>query len=297
MRQRTIKKAVELVGIGLHKGVPVKMRLEPLESNSGIRFYRRDKNRYIQLCPQNVIDTKMATVIGEKDVLVSTIEHLMSAVYSYGIDNLLIVLDNDEVPIMDGSAIAFCMLLNEAQTLEQEAPKRILKIKREVKVTQGEKFVALKPYEGLQFDFTIQFSHPVIGKEKFNFEFTKEGFLQEIARARTFGFLHEVQYLRSQGLALGGSLENAIVLDDKKILNPEGLRYEDEFVRHKILDAIGDLSLLGMAIMGRYEAFAGSHHLNHLLTLELLKSKDAFEVIEAPAQYSQRFNIGAIKTA
>ena len=293
MRQRTIEKSVELVGIGLHKGVPVHMRLEPAKQNEGIQFYRKDKNIYIPLDPRHVVDTKMATVIGAQDTTISTIEHLMSAIYSYGIDNLLIVLDNDEVPIMDGSAIAYCMLLDEAGIQELPAPKRALKIKERVEVRTGDKFVSLSPAQGFAVDFTIDFDHPIIGREHMRFEFSKAAYLSEIAKARTFGFLHEVQYLRSIGLARGGSLENAVVLDEKRVLNPEGLRYKDEFVRHKILDAIGDLSLLGMPVMGEYRAFAGSHHLNHLLTKELLARPEAYEIVEAEAQELQGWVIGA----
>ena len=293
MRQRTIAKRVELVGIGLHKGVPVKMVLEPAAENSGIVFYRKDKNVYIKLHSENVVDTKMATVIGKNGVVISTIEHLMSAVYSYGIDNLLIILDNDEVPIMDGSAISYCLLLDEAGILEQEAAKRVLKITKEISVESGKKYVTLRPHTSFVLDFTIDFAHPVIGKEHRRFEFSTAAYVQEIAKARTFGFLKEVQYLRSIGLARGGSLDNAIVLDEQKILNPEGLRFEDEFVRHKILDAIGDLSLLGYPIMGEYEAYAASHELNHKLTLELLKDNTNYEIIEADIEKRRGFGIGA----
>ncbi len=293
MKQRTIAKSVDLVGIGLHKGVPVQMRLEPLPKNSGIIFYRKDKNVKIPLSPENVIDTKMATVIGKDGVSVSTIEHLMSAVYSYGIDNLLITLDNDEVPIMDGSAIAYCMLLDEACLRIQNAPKKVLKIKKEIKVQDGSKYALLRPSDRFALDFTIDFDHPVIGKQHCRFEFDLRSYIEQIARARTFGFLHQVQYLRSQGLALGGSLDNAIVLDEKRVLNPEGLRYEDEFVRHKILDAIGDLSLLGMAVMGEYEAYAASHHLNHLLTQKILEDSRNYEIVEAKTKMTEGYMIGA----
>lgn len=293
MQQRTIAKSVEIVGIGLHKGVPVTMRLEPIEEDSGILFYRKDKNRYIKLTPSNVVDTKMATVIGHDGVVISTIEHLMSAVYSYGIDNLLIILDNDEVPIMDGSAISYCMILDEAGIKIQKKPKKVLRIKKDIRVAHQDRYVELHPSNGLTFDFTISFNHPVIQTEQYRFEFSKKAFLEEIAKARTFGFLHEVQYLRSIGLALGGSLDNAIVLDEKKVLNPEGLRYKDEFVRHKILDAIGDLSLLGMPIMGEYRSFAGSHHLNHLLTLKLLENRENYEIIEATSTSLEGYEIVA----
>jgi len=271
---------VELVGIGLHKGSPVNLRLEPLEANSGIVFHRRDVNLSIPLKPENVVDTKMATVIGKDGYVISTIEHLLSAVYAYGIDNLKIIVDADEVPVMDGSSASFCMILDEAGIKQLDTPKKVMLIKKEIEVREGEKYVKLSPAKDLQYDFTIKFPHPVINKQEFVLKFTKESYKQEISRARTFGFLHEVQYLRSKGLALGGSLENAVVLDDKKILNPEGLRYSDEFVRHKILDAIGDMSLVGMNFIGNYEAFAGSHDLNHKLTLELLKDPENYEVVE-----------------
>ncbi len=282
--QTTIKKPVELVGIGLHKGSPVKLRLEPLESNSGIIFHRSDVNVSIPLKPENVVDTKMATVIGKDGFVISTIEHLLSAVYAYGIDNLRVIVDADEVPVMDGSSVSYCMLLDEAGTLELDVAKKIMKIKKEVIVQEGDKYVKLSPAPDLKYDFTIKFPHPVIQNQDFVLEFTKQKYKDEISRARTFGFLHEVQYLRSKGLALGGSLENAIVLDDKKVLNPEGLRFSDEFVRHKILDAIGDMSLIGMNFVGNYEALAGSHDLNHKLTLELLKSEENYEVIELASE-------------
>ena len=280
MYQTTIKKSVELVGIGLHKGTPVRLRLEPLESNNGIIFYRSDVNVAIALTPENVVDTKMATVIGKDGVVISTIEHMLSAVYAYGIDNLKVIVDADEVPVMDGSSASFCMLLDEAEIIELDKPKKVMRIKKEVIVQDGDKYVKLSPSPSLKYDFTIKFPHPIINKQEYVLEFTKESYKNEIARARTFGFLHEVQYLRSKGLALGGTLENAIVLDDKKILNPEGLRFPDEFVRHKILDAIGDMSLIGMNFIGNYEALAGSHDLNHKLTVELLKNPENYEVVE-----------------
>ncbi|MDY0233757.1 MAG: UDP-3-O-acyl-N-acetylglucosamine deacetylase [Sulfurimonas sp.] len=280
MYQTTIEKPVELVGIGLHKGTPVRLRLEPLESNSGIIFYRSDVDVAIPLIPQNVVDTKMATVIGKDGVVISTIEHMLSAVYAYGIDNLKVIVDADEIPVMDGSSASFCMLLDEAGIQELDKPKKVMRIKKEVIVQDGEKYVKLSPSPDLKYDFTIRFSHPVINKQEYVLELNKESYKKEISRARTFGFLHEVQYLRSKGLALGGTLENAIVLDDKKILNPEGLRFPDEFVRHKILDAIGDMSLIGMNFVGNYEAMAGSHDLNHKLTVELLSSAENYEVIE-----------------
>ncbi|MFA7085248.1 MAG: UDP-3-O-acyl-N-acetylglucosamine deacetylase [Aliarcobacter sp.] len=281
MKQRTIKSDIEIVGIGLHKGVPVRMRLEPLPSNSGIIIYRSDAAVTIPLKKEYVVDTKMATVLGKDGVVVSTIEHLLSAIYAYGIDNLRVVLDNDEIPILDGSASGYCMLIEEAGIQEQEEGKKAIKIKKEVVVTTEDgKRVSLKPSNRIVYDFEIKFNHPAIGQQKFHFDYSIEEYKESIAKARTFGFLHEVQYLRSIGLALGGSMENAIVLDETKILNPDGLRYEDEFVRHKILDAIGDMALLEYTMIGEYEAVAGSHHLNHLLTKKLYEDKDNYEIID-----------------
>ncbi|MBL3519776.1 UDP-3-O-acyl-N-acetylglucosamine deacetylase [Arcobacter lanthieri] len=281
MKQRTLKKSVDIVGIGLHKGVPVKMRLEPLPENSGIVIYRSDVGVTIPLKKEYVVDTKMATVLGKDGVIVSTIEHLLSAIYAYGIDNLRIVLDNDEIPVLDGSASGYCMLIEEAGIAELEATKKAIKIKKEVVVeTEDGKKVSLKPSDRIVYDFEIKFNHPAIGTQKFHFDYSIEEYKENISKARTFGFLHEVQYLRSIGLALGGSMENAIVLDETKILNPEGLRYEDEFVRHKILDAIGDMALLEYTLIGEYDAIAGSHHLNHLLTKKLYEDKDNYEIID-----------------
>ncbi|WP_298749916.1 UDP-3-O-acyl-N-acetylglucosamine deacetylase [uncultured Arcobacter sp.] len=281
MKQRTIAKAVEIVGIGLHKGVPVKMRLEPLEANEGIIFYRSDEGLAIPLKIENVVDTKMATVIGKDGVVVSTIEHLLSAVYAYGIDNLRVVLDNDEVPVLDGSSSGYCMLIDEVGIKELSASKKVIKVKKEVEVTTEDgKRVSLKPSNHIVYDFSIDFESPVIGQQNYHFDYSIEEYKENISKARTFGFLHEVQYLRSIGLAQGGSLENAIVVDADKILNPEGLRYENEFVRHKILDAIGDMSLLGYTLIGEYDAHAGSHHLNHLLTKKLYESEENYEIID-----------------
>ena len=281
MKQRTIKSDIEIVGIGLHKGVPVRMRLEPLPSNSGIIIYRSDAAVTIPLKKEYVVDTKMATVLGKDGVVVSTIEHLLSAIYAYGIDNLRVVLDNDEIPILDGSASGYCMLIEEAGIQEQEEGKKAIKIKKEVVVTTEDgKRVSLKPSNRIVYDFEIDFEHPAIGKQKFHFDYSISEYKENISRARTFGFLHEVQYLRSIGLAQGGSMENAIVLDQSKVLNPEGLRYDDEFVRHKILDAIGDMALLEYTLVGEYDAVAGSHHLNHLLTKKLYEDEANYEIID-----------------
>jgi len=281
LKQSTIAKPVNGVGIGLHKGVPIKISLEPLEADSGVVFYRSDLDRYIKAEPQNVQDTRMATVVGNsKEDSVSTIEHLLSAIYAFGIDNILIKLDSYEVPIMDGSSASFCMMLKDAGIQRLDKKRRVIILKEKVTVEKDGKFVSLEPALTPSYEFSITFNHPAISKQEYSFSFSKENYLNEIARARTFGFVKDIQMLRKMDLALGGSLENAIVLDEKRILNIEGLRYENEFVRHKILDAIGDLTLLGYPYIAKYSSHAGSHNLNHELTLKLLENKDSYEIVD-----------------
>lgn len=287
MKQITIKKAIKGVGIGLHKGEPIRFSLHPLESDSGILFYRTDTNTYIEAVPENVIDTRMATVIGKNGSSISTIEHLLSAIYAFGIDNILIKIDASEVPVMDGSSTSFCMMLNEVGLQELDAPKRVMRIDREVEVVDGEKFARVLPSDAHAYHFQIRFNHPAIGFQEYHFDFSKQSYIDQISRARTFGFLKDVQMLRAHNLALGASLENAIVLDNNRIINSQGLRYNNEFVRHKILDAIGDMKLLGMPFIGMYESFAGSHHLNHLLTKEILKDPENYTIVEAEKRHCE----------
>lgn len=289
MKQTTLARRVEGVGIGLHKGEPIQIALEPLEANSGILFYRKDVGLLVQALPHNVVNTQMATVIGSAQYYISTIEHLLSAIYAYGIDNVRVVLDGAEVPVMDGSSASFCMMLDEAGIRTLEATKQVLIIKKEVEVHDGKKFAKVSPSLKPTYSFVIDFDHPSIGKQEYHFEFSKKSFIEEISRARTFGFLRDVQMLRSKGLALGGSLDNAVVMDDKKILNPEGLRFSNEFVRHKILDAIGDLSLLGAPFVGDYASYAGSHNLNHELTKEILKDPSNYEIRTLSQENAQEF--------
>ncbi|MBN2824770.1 MAG: UDP-3-O-acyl-N-acetylglucosamine deacetylase [Campylobacterales bacterium] len=289
MNQRTIKRSVEVVGIGLHKGEPIRMRLEPLDIDGGIVFYRDDLTTTIALSPQSVVDTQMATVIGTNDATISTIEHFLSALYAYGIDNLRIIINGSEMPVMDGSAISFCLLLDEAGIEIQDAPKKIIEIKKEVRVEDGGKFAMLKPSSKASFDFTIDFNHRVIGRQSFSFGFGTQAFVDEIARARTFGFIKDIQYLQRINLAQGASLNNAIGLDDHRVLNPDGLRFEDEFVRHKILDAMGDMMVMGHTILGNYSSFAGSHKLNHLLTKELLKNPENYKIVAVDKVKSRVF--------
>jgi UDP-3-O-[3-hydroxymyristoyl] N-acetylglucosamine deacetylase len=289
MNQRTIRQPVEVVGIGLHKGEPIKLRLEPLGVNAGIIFYREDLALSIPLSPSNVIDTQMATVIGSDKGYISTIEHFLSAVYAYGIDNMRVVVNGNEMPIMDGSASSFCLLLDEAGVDEQEVAKQVIRVKKRVEVRDGAKFVRLEPSNEVTFDFEIDFEHPVIGRQSQSYSFGTKGFLEEIARARTFGFARDIQYLQSINLALGASLNNAIGLDDEKVLNPEGLRFDNEFARHKVLDAMGDMMVTGHNILGAYSSFAGSHKLNHQLTVKLLADTANYEMVALSKVQSREF--------
>jgi UDP-3-O-[3-hydroxymyristoyl] N-acetylglucosamine deacetylase len=289
MRQRTIKKPVEVIGIGLHKGEPIKLRLEPLSEDAGIVFYREDLALRIPLSPSSVIDTRMATVIGSEKGFISTIEHFLSALYAYGIDNLRVIVDGNEMPIMDGSSISFCLLLDEAGIAEQNAPKKVISLKQTVEVRDGDKFVRLSPNNSAIFDFRIKFDHPVIGDQSERFEFSTHNFIEEIARARTFGFAKDIQYLQSQNLALGATLHNAIGLDDHKILNPEGLRFDNEFAKHKVLDAMGDMMVSGYNILAKYESFAGSHNLNYQLTSKLLADSNNYEMVAVEELQSREF--------
>lgn len=289
MQQRTIKKPVEAVGIGLHKGEPIRLRLEPMGANSGIIFYREDIALTIPLKPSSVIDTQMATVIGNEKGFISTIEHFLSAIYAYGIDNLRVVVDGNEMPIMDGSAISFCLLLDEAGIKTLDAPKNIMRILKPVEVRDGDKFVRFIPSDKASFDFKIYFEHPAIAEQSYSFTLSTKKFIDEIARARTFGFAKDIQYLQSKNLALGATLQNAIGLDEHKILNPEGLRFDNEFVRHKILDAMGDMMVGGCAILGAYESFAGSHKLNSMLIAKLKEESYNYEMVAIDAIQSREF--------
>ncbi len=281
MRQLTLAKRVDGIGVGLHKGEPIRFSLEPLDPDSGIIFYRSDTQTYIKAKPSNVIDTTMATVIGvDEENFVSTIEHMLSAISAYGIDNILIKLDAHEAPIMDGSSASFCMMLNEAGVTKQDKSKKIMVIKREVKVKEGDKYAKISPSADSEFTFSIDFKHPAVGFQKFNFRYSKQNYIDQISRARTFGFLKDFQMLRSRNLALGASLDNAVVMDEKKVINSDGLRFSNEFVRHKILDAIGDLTLLGMGYLGHYQSFAGSHDLNHKLTLKILSDPENYTIAD-----------------
>jgi len=278
MRQRTIARTVEATGIGIHKGKPIRILLEPMSSDSGILFYHVLKDVEIPLSVEHVVNTSMATVIGREQAHISTIEHFLSALYAYGIDNIRISVEGDEMPVMDGSAISFCLLLDEAGVTIQEKAKRVMKVKKTVEVREGKKFASLQPSDESSFLLSIAFPHPIIREQSYIYHFGKRGFVEEIARARTFGFAKDIQSLQSRNLALGASLHNAIGLDSRRILNKEGLRFENEFARHKILDVMGDMMVTGYHIVGKYTAFASSHALNHALTKKIFENSENYEL-------------------
>jgi UDP-3-O-[3-hydroxymyristoyl] N-acetylglucosamine deacetylase len=271
--QRTLASTVEATGIGLHSGKRVLMRLKPSAAGTGIVFVRTDLSPPVEISvsASAVSDTRMASVLSEGAVRVSTVEHLMSACFGLGIDNLRVELNAEEVPIMDGSAASFAYLLQSGGLLALSTVKRYLKINQTIKVEDGQggayKWASLEPYNGFKLDFSIEFDHPAVNAtgNQAVFDFTQHSYLSDIAKARTFGFVHDVEMLRGIGLAKGGSLDNAIVMDEYKVLNQGGLRYHDEFVRHKMLDAVGDLYLSGIPILGAYTAFKSGHALNNVL--------------------------------
>ena len=295
LKQRTVKTQVRTIGVGLHSGTKVELTLRPAAVDSGILFRRVDLDPPVEL-PASAIgvgDTRMASTLNNAGVKVSTVEHLMSACAGLGIDNLIVDITAEEIPIMDGSASSFVYLLQQAGLEEQPAAKKFIRILRPVEVREGtgeqEKWARLEPYDGFKLRFFIEFKHPAVDGtgQTAEVDFALESYVREIARARTFGFMQDVETLRGIGLARGGSLENAIVMDEYRILNPDGLRYENEFVRHKILDAIGDLYLVGHPLLASYVAHKSGHGLNNQLLRALLKQPDAYEIVS--------FDAGAVK--
>ncbi len=300
LKQRTVKQLVKAVGVGLHSGTKVQLTLRPAAPDTGIVFRRVDLQPAVEL-PATAIgvgDTRMASTLDKDGVKVSTVEHLMSACAGLGIDNLYVDLTAEEIPIMDGSASSFVFLLQQAGLQEQNAPKKFIRIKQAVEVREGQgaqaKWARLEPYAGFKLKFFIEFNHPAIDRtgQIAEVDFEVESYVKEIARARTFGFMQDVETLRGMGLARGGSLENAIVMDEYRILNPDGLRYENEFVRHKILDAIGDLYLIGHPLLASYVAHKSGHGLNNQLLRALLAQPEAYDIVtfdaleQAPRSYS-----------
>ena len=298
VKQRTLKTSVSVMGVGLHSGKKVTLGLRPAPANTGIVFRRVDVKplEEIRARADLVHDTRLSTCMEQNGVHVATIEHLMSALAGLGVDNAYIDLDSAEVPIMDGSAGTFIFLLQSAGVVEQSAAKKFICVKKSVEVKLGDKWVRFDPYHGYRLTFTIDFAHPVFADSRQHvvFELGEESYVREISRARTFGFMHDVENMRAQGLALGGSLDNAIVMDEYRVLNADGLRFEDEFVKHKVLDAIGDLYLLGHPLIGAFSGYKSGHALNNALLLALLSDEQAWEFVtfdsvkEAPAFLQQQ---------
>ena len=288
LKQRTVKQQVRTTGVGLHSGTKVVLTLRPAAPNTGIVFRRVDLDPVVEFpSSANVVgDTRMASVLIKGEARVSTVEHLMSACAGLGIDNLYVDVSAEEIPIMDGSATSFVFLLQQAGVQEQDAAKKFIRVLRDVEVRQGsgeqEKWARLSPHNGFKLDFFIEFNHPAVDgtMQTAAVDFGTVSYVHDVARARTFGFMQDVESLRGMGLARGGSLENAIVMDEYRILNSDGLRYDDEFVRHKILDAIGDLYLVGHPLLASYHAHKSGHALNNLLLLELLMDKANYEIVE-----------------
>ena len=284
LKQRTLSNSVRASGVGLHSGEKVNMTLRPAAKDTGIIFRRLDIEpiQQIPALAKSVIDTMLGTTIAKKNASVMTVEHILAAYAGLGNDNALIDLDGPEVPIMDGSSASFIFLIESAGIEEQNASKKFLRIKKNIRVEDGEKFAEFKPYNGYRISFEIDFDHPMIKSKltKLSVDFSTLTFLKEISRARTFGFLKEIETLRSKNLALGGSLDNAIVFDDYRILNQDGLRYQDELVRHKILDVVGDLYLMGHILVGEFNGYKSGHELNNKLILKLYTDQTAWEEIE-----------------
>jgi len=283
IKQRTLKNTIRATGVGLHSGDKVYLTLHPAEPNSGISFRRVDLDEPVTLhaTPENVGETMLSTTLVKEGVKVATIEHLLSAFAGLGIDNALVDVSAAEVPIMDGSAGPFVFLLQSAGVFRQNAPKQYIRIKKQIKVEDDDKWAAFEPFEGFKVTFTIEFDHPAFPDHLKTsvMDFSSTTFVKEVSRARTFGFMKDIEFLRENNLALGGSLDNAIVVDDDKVLNEDGLRYADEFVKHKILDAIGDLYLLGHSLIGEYKGYKSGHALNNKLLLTLLENPDAWEKV------------------
>jgi UDP-3-O-[3-hydroxymyristoyl] N-acetylglucosamine deacetylase len=301
LKQRTLKQIARTVGIGLHSGTKVELMLRPAAAETGIVFRRVDLDPpvEIRLTPEAVVDTRMATTIGREGITVATIEHLMSALAGLGIDNCYVDVDAPEIPIMDGSAASFVFLIQSAGIVELNAAKKFVRVLKPVEIREGDKLARLEPYFGFRLRFSIEFKHPAIDatEQSVEVDFARDSYVKEVARARTFGFVNEVEALRAAGLAMGGNFENAIVMDEYRVLNTDGLRAGDEFAKHKILDAIGDLSALGRPLIASYVAHKSGHALNNRLLRALTADRTAYEFVtfeeaeQAPAAFRQQLEM------
>jgi len=295
LKQRTLKNLIKTTGVGLHTGARVEIVLRPAPSNTGIVFHRVDLEQPVSIPADalHVGETRLSSTLKHDGAAISTVEHLMSALAGLGIDNLHVDVAGPEVPIMDGSASPFVFLLQSAGIVEQDADKRYLRVVAPVEVRDGDKWARFEPFNGFKLDFTIDFPHPMFGSENRHvvIDFAEHSYVKEVARARTFGFMQDLEAMREAGLGLGGSLQNAVVLDEYRVLNSEGLRYDNEFVKHKVLDAIGDLYLLGHPMIGQYTAFKSGHGLNNAVARALLARTDAFELVTfaEPAEVPSAF--------
>lgn len=282
-RQRTIKNVIRATGVGLHSGEKVFLTLRPAAPDTGIVFRRVDLDPVVEIPADGnlVTETTLCTGLSQGPAKVQTVEHLMSALAGLGVDNLYVELSAAEVPIMDGSSGPFVFLLQSAGVVEQDAPKRFIRVLKPVEVREGDKIARFEPFDGFKLDFTIAFDHPAIpvAQSRAEVEFSTEAYIREVSRARTFGFMRDLEYMRERNLGLGGSMDNAIVLDEFRVLNDDGLRYVNEFVRHKILDAVGDLYLAGHPVLGRFVGYKSGHALNNKLVRALLAQTDAWEEV------------------
>jgi UDP-3-O-[3-hydroxymyristoyl] N-acetylglucosamine deacetylase len=283
VKQRTLKNSVQATGVGLHTGEKVYLTLRPAPVDKGIVFRRVDLDPIVELKADATLvhDTRLSTCLEAGGARVATIEHLMSAFAGLGVDNAIVDLTSPEVPIMDGSAGTFIFLLQSAGIVEQSAAKKFIRVKKTVEVRDGDKWVRFDPFNGYKLNFTINFTHPVFTstKQDVTVDLGEHSYIKEVSRARTFGFMHDVEYMRSQGLALGGNLDNAIVMDEYRVINPDGLRSDDEFVKHKVLDAIGDLYLLGHPLIGAFSGYKSGHALNNALLRAMLADKSTWEFV------------------
>ena len=301
IRQRTLKNVIRATGVGLHTGKKVYLTLRPAAPDTGVVFRRVDLDVPVEVHarPDNVSDTRLSTTLGEGEASISTVEHLLSAFAGLGIDNAYVDLSAPEVPIMDGSAGPFVFLIQSAGVEEQNAPKRFIRIKNRVVVEEGDKWASFEPFDGFKVSFSIDFKHPAFNakRQQAVIDFSSTSFVKEVSRARTFGFMRDIEILRQNNLALGGSLDNAVVVDDYRVLNEDGLRYEDEFVKHKILDAIGDLYLLGHSLIGHFSGHKSGHALNNKLLRTLVAEKSAWEEVtfadaaRAPISYMKPVSV------
>ncbi len=289
--QRTLSSSVSCEGIGLHSGAAVKLTLRPAPANHGVVFVRTDLSRPVSIpaTAQYVVDTELATNLGKDGVRVGTVEHLLGALLGLGLDNVRVELDGPEVPIMDGSAGPFAYLVQSAGVRVQEAPKSFVVVKKAVVVGDGDKEASLSPCDRFRMDVAIDFRHPLVSRQRLEMDFSGRAFVREVSRARTFGFLRDVERLKAAGLARGGSLDNAIVIDDFSILNADGLRFPDEFVRHKALDAMGDLALFGHPVIGSLKTVKSGHTLHLRLVREVLADASAYAVVRAQKRELERF--------